>query len=92
MRPHVRGRVKPVKPDDTGMLSSCWQFLHWMWTLVAFELSVLAPITIPGILTRCETLVAVRPRIDVCETEEWIRSWCSGRACASARSSSLREG
>jgi hypothetical protein len=45
-----------------------------MWRAVAFELRVLAPITMPGMRTRCETLVAVRPRIEVWETEEWMRS------------------
>lgn len=90
--PHVRGSVTPVKPELTGRFSVCPQFLHWMCKAVAFELSVLAPITIPGILTRCDTFVAVRPRMDVCETEEWIRSWCSGSAWARLRSSSLREG
>lgn len=59
---------------------------------MALEERVLAPMTIPGMRTRWETLVAVRPRIEVCETDEWTRSWCSGRELAAARSSSVREG
>lgn len=90
--PHVRGSVTPVKPELTARFSVCAQFRHWMCSGVAFELSVLAPMTMPGILTRWDTLVAVRPRMEVCETEEWISSWCSGSAEARARSSSLREG
>jgi hypothetical protein len=46
-----------------------------MWRLVAFEERVLAPITIPGMRTRWDTFVAVSPRMEVCETEEWRRSW-----------------
>lgn len=30
--------------------------------------------------------------MEVCETEEWTRSWCSGSDLAAARSSSVREG
>lgn len=63
-----------------------------MCSAVAFEESVLAPMTIPGILTKCETFVAVRPRIEVCETEEWRSSWWPGSALDSSKSSSLREG
>ena len=74
------------------MFSACPKFLHWIWRLVALELRVLAPMTMPGMRTKCETLVAVRPRMDVCDTEEWTRSWCSGSARARSRSSSLREG
>jgi hypothetical protein len=37
---------------------------------VAFDESVDAPITIPGILTRFDTFVALRSRIEICETEE----------------------
>jgi len=77
----------PVNPEVMGRFSVCWQFRHWMCRLVAFELSVLAPMTIPGMRTRCETFVAVRPRIEVCETEEWMRSWCSGSAFAMSKSS-----
>ncbi len=29
-------------------------------------------------------LVASRSRIDICETEEWRSSWCSGRAVSLA--------
>jgi hypothetical protein len=68
------------------------QFLHWMCRLVAFEERVLAPMTIPGMRTKCETLVAVRPRMEVDVTEEWMRSWCSGRAFAASRSAWEREG
>ena len=70
----------------------CAQFRHCMCRAVAFELSVLAPITIPGMRTRCETLVAVSPRMEVCETEECRRSWCCGRSFPSLVSSALREG
>ena len=82
----------PLKPDVTPIVSVLPQFLHWMWRAVAFVERVLAPITIPGILTKCDTFVAVSPRIDVCETEEWRSSWCAGSAFARSRSSSLREG
>lgn len=41
---------------------------------MAFEESVLAPMTMPGMRTRWATLVAVRPRMEVWETEECSRS------------------
>lgn len=68
----------PDIPPLTARVSECWQFLHCMCSAVAFEESVEAPITIPGIRTRWEMLVASRSRMDIWETEEWRRSWCSG--------------
>jgi len=82
----------PEKPLVTARFWLKPQFLHSTCRLVALLLSVLAPMTMPGIRTRWLTLVAVKPRIEVCETEEWMRSWWSGSALAASRSVVLRDG
>lgn len=56
------------------MLSVDLQFRHCMLITVAFEDRVEAPITIPGMRTNWEILVAFKSRIDIWETLEWIRS------------------
>lgn len=45
-----------------------------MWTTDAFDETVDAPMTIPGIRTKWETFVAFKSRIDMCEALECKRS------------------
>ena len=46
-----------------------------MWTTVALDEMVEAPMTMPGMRTRCEIFVAFRSRMEICVAEECSRSW-----------------
>ena len=83
-REHTRGSVMPAIPPLTTRFSVCWQFRHWIFRAVALDESVDAPMTMPGMRTRWEMFVALRSRIEIWETEECRRSWCSGRRMSSA--------